>query len=202
MKIARLGRSGDGFVALKLHNRRTGMGLVWPAFDSPAAGCESSSAERRWFAVRTKARREQYAVEQLERRGVAIFFPRVLEVGRAHVAPLFPGYLFVHIALLAQYYRVIWTPGVRGFVAFGPTPAPVPEAVIGLMRASAGPGDVIRQRPRLGPGDRVAITGGPLAGLMAVIERPCSERGRVRILLDFLRQGASVELPVALIDRV
>jgi len=43
---------------------------------------------------------------------------------------------------------------------------------------------------------------GPLAGLMAVIERPCSERGRVRILFDFLRRGASVELPVALIDRV
>jgi hypothetical protein len=105
MKIGRLGRSGDGSVALKLHSRRAGMGLVWPAFDSPAAGCESSSAERRWYAVRTKARREQ---------------------------------------------------------------------------------DVV----------------GPLAGLMAVIERPCSERGRVRILFDFLRRGASVELPVALIDRV
>jgi transcriptional antiterminator RfaH len=201
MKIGHLRRHIDPFVALKLHKCSADMGLAWPAFDARPAGCESL-AERQWFAVRTKARREEYAGEQLKRRGVVVFFPRVLECGRAQVAPLFPGYLFVHIALLGQYYRVVWTPGVRCFVAFGATPAPVPEAVIRLLRASAGDGDVIHQQPRLRPGDRVEINRGPLAGLVAVIQQPCSGRGRVRILLDFLRRGASVELPVGLIDRV
>jgi hypothetical protein len=37
---------------------------------------------------------------------------------------------------------------------------------------------------------------------MAIIERPCSRRGRVKVLLDFLRQGATVEVPVGLVDRV
>lgn len=188
-------------MALKLHTRRARMGLAWPASES-AESRHQPGMERQWFAVRTKSKKEEYAVRQLERRGVAVFFPRVIEHGRQQAAPLFPGYLFVHIALLEQYYRVIWTPGVRTFVTFGAAPAPVPEGVVRFIRARAGAGDIIRQRPLLRPGDRVEIKGGPLAGLSAVIEQPCSERGRVRILLDFLRRGASVELPVGLIGRV
>jgi transcriptional antiterminator RfaH len=152
--------------------------------------------------VRTKARKEGYAVQQLERRGVAVFLPRILEFGRDEIAPLFPGYLFVHVALLEQYYRVIWTPGVRTFVAFGPTPTPVQDSVIRFIAASAGEGGIIRALAPFKTGDRVQIRSGPLAGLMAVVQRPCSGRGRVQILLDFLRQGATVELPAGLVDRV
>ena len=154
-----------------------------------------------WFVVRTKAKREDYALLQLERRGVAAFLPRVLEYGRDQIAPLFPGYLFVHIVLLAQYYRVVWAPGVRAFVAFGEVPTPVKDSVVHLIRASAVDG-VIRPFAPLKAGDRVQINGGPFAGLVAIIQRPCSPRGRVKILLDFLRQGISAELPVRLVDRI
>lgn len=51
-------------------------------------------------------------------------------------------------------------------------------------------------------GDRVQIAGGPLAGLMAVIEQPCPQRGQAKIFLDFLRRGATVELPVGLVDPI
>ena len=189
-------------VALKLHTDPRRMGLAWPVAEPLQVEREPLAAERRWFALRTKARKEGYALQHLERRGVVVFFPRILEPGQDQVAPLFPGYLFVSIALLEQYYRVIWTPGVRSFVAFGAAPAPVAESVIHLLRASADAGDVIRPRSRLRPGDRVEIKGGPLAGLVAVIQQPCSQRGRVKILLDFLRRGTSVELPIALIGRV
>jgi len=171
------------------------MGVAWPRSE----GC---GLEPQWYVVRTKPRKEDFAVQQLEGRGVRVFLPRVLEYGHDDVAPLFPGYLFVRIALLAQYYRVVWTPGVRGFVAFGATPTPVGDAVVRLILASAGEGGVIRQQPRLQAGDRVQITGGPLAGLMAVIEQPCSQRGRVKIFLDFLRRGATVELPVGLVESI
>ena len=152
--------------------------------------------------VRTKTRKEDFAVQQLERRGVAVFLPRILEYGRDEVAPLFPGYLFVHIALLEQYYRVVWAPGVRSFVAFGPTPTPVQEAVIRFIAASAGEGGIIRPLAPFKMGDRVQIKSGPLAGLVAVVQRPCSGHGRVQILLDFLRQGTTVELPIGYVDRV
>ncbi len=158
---------------------------------------QPQEAARYWYVVRTKSRKEDYAAQQLEGRGVAVFLPRIAEAGRDQIAPLFPCYLFVRIALLEQYYRVIWAPGVRGFVAFGAVPAPVPEAAVRLICASAEGDGVIRPRESLlRPGDRVQIKGGPLAGLVAVIEQPCPRRGRVRILLDFLRRGTTVELPV------
>src|SRR5256885_6440684 len=91
--------------------------------------------ERRWYVVRSKARKEDYAVQQLERRGVRVFLPRILEWGRDEVAPLFPGYLFVCIALLEQYYPVVWTPRVRSFVAFGATPPPLPDILISFIVA-------------------------------------------------------------------
>jgi transcriptional antiterminator RfaH len=171
------------------------MSPLWPPSEPHDRG-------RQWYVVRTKTRKEDYAVQQLERRGVAVFLPRILECGRDEIAPLFPGYLFVRIALLAQYYRVVWTPGIRSFVAFGPTPTPVQDSVIGFIAASADDEGVIRPLAPFKAGDRVQIRSGPLAGLVAVVQRPCSERGRVQILLDFLRQGATVELPVGLVDRV
>jgi transcriptional antiterminator RfaH len=163
---------------------------------------ELCSRDRQWYVVRTKVRKEDFAVQQLERRGVSVFLPRIVEYGRDQIEPLFPGYLFVRIALLEQYYRVVWSPGVRHFVAFGAVPTPVHDSVIYLIAASAGEGGVIRPLASFKAGDRVQIKSGPLAGLVAVIAKPCSQRGRVKILLDFLRQGASVELPVGLVDRV
>jgi transcriptional antiterminator RfaH len=171
------------------------MAFLEPAFEAPGR-------TRQWYVVRAKNRKDEYAVQQLERRGVSVFCPRIEEPGRAQVAPLFPGYLFVHIVLLDQYYRVAWTPGVRSFVAFGTVPTPVQDSVIQLIVASAGESGIIRPLSRFQPGDRVQITGGPLAGLVAIIERPCSQRGRVKVLLDFLRHGATVELPIGLVDRV
>jgi transcriptional antiterminator RfaH len=163
---------------------------------------ESVTSSRHWYVVRSKTRKEDYAVQQLERRGVAVFLPRIVEYNRDDVAPLFPGYLFVHIALLEQYYRVVWAPGVRSFVAFGPTPTPVAESVIRFIVASAGEGGISRPLAPFKTGDRVQITSGPLSGLIAVVQQHCSQRGRVRVLLDFLRQGTTVDVPVGLVNRV
>jgi len=181
-------------VALKLQPSWRRMPALAPLPDLRAQ-------EHRWYVVRSKARKEDYAVQQLERRGVRVFLPRILEWARGEVAPLFPSYLFVCIALLEQYYRVVWTPGVRSFVAFGATPTPVQDGVVAFIAASAGEGGVIRPLAPFRAGDRVQIKSGPFAGLVAVVQRPCSRPGRVQILLDFLRQGATVELPVGLVGR-
>jgi len=162
----------------------------------------SHNGGRQWFVVRTKARKEDFAAQQLERRGVPSFLPRIVEFGRDQIAPLFPCYLFVHITLPEHYYRVVWTPGVRNFVAFGAIPTPVQDDALHLIASSTGADGLIRPGSPFRPGDRVQIRSGPLAGLVAIIERPCSRRGRVNILLDFLRRGASVEVPVGLVDRV
>jgi transcriptional antiterminator RfaH len=169
---------------------------------APRPPFEHCSRDPEWYVVRTKPKREDYAAQQLGRRGVLAFLPRVLEYGREQVAPLFPCYLFVRVVLPDQYYRVAWTPGIRSFVAFGLTPTPISESAVALIAASGDEMGIIRPLASLRPGDRVEIRSGPLAGLAAIIQRPCSRRGRVNILLDFLRQGASVELPVGLVHRL
>lgn len=159
-----------------------------------------------WFVISTKPRREQYAQDQLARRGVETFLPRILESARvtnkAAVAPLFPGYLFVHIALEEQHFNVVWTPGVRKFIGFGALPSPLDDAVIEFLSARMGPEGVLRIAPAFKAGDVVRVKRGPLEGLVGIIENPVCGRGRVRVLMELLRRQTRVELPQQIIERI
>jgi transcriptional antiterminator RfaH len=159
-----------------------------------------------WYVIRSKPRKEDCALQNLVRRGIEVFFPRILEpVGWAtdwRAAPLFPGYLFVHIDLPSAYHTVIWTPGVKGFVAFGEIPTAVQPGIVNFLRGEAGTDGVIRPTTRYQAGQSVRIKRGPFAGLIGIIEKPCSERGRIRVLMEFLRRETAVELPVTAVGRV
>jgi transcriptional antiterminator RfaH len=142
---------------------------------------------REWYVVRTKPRRESYAQEQLIRRGVETFLPRILEPGRARpdptIGPLFPGYLFAHIDLAAQYNSVIWAPGVSRFVAFGEVPASIDGAAIEFLQARGGAEGIVRVMPTFEDGDMVRVTLGPLSGLVGVVQGYITGQGRVRVLM-------------------
>jgi len=159
-----------------------------------------------WFVVSTKARREKFAQEQLGRRGVDTFLPRILESACLRptpiVAPLFPGYLFVRIDLEDQYFDVVWTPGVRRFVGFGASPCPVDDAVIDFLHARIGKEGILRHVPVLRQGDVVRIKRGPFEGLVGIIENPGCGRGRVRVLMELLRRQTRVEVPQQILERV
>jgi transcription elongation factor/antiterminator RfaH len=167
---------------------------------------EMNETTAQWFVVRTKPRREEYAQWQLARRGVVTFLPRICEPARAGIhrviAPLFPGYLLVRIDLQAQYFDVVWTPGVSKFVAFGAVPCPLEDTVVDYLRTRAGDDGIIRAFPVFREGDRVRVKYGVLAGLEGVIESSVSGRGRVRILMELLRRQTRVELPQEFVDRV
>jgi transcriptional antiterminator RfaH len=159
-----------------------------------------------WYVVRTKPRKEECAERNLTRRGVDVFCPRILEpVGWTTewaTVPLFPGYLFVHVVLHSEYHSVMWAPGVKSFVAFGDLPTPVSPQIVNFLRAESGADGVIRPGQRLRAGERVKIKRGPFAGLIGIIEKPCAERGRIRVLMDFLRHGTAVELPITAVGRL
>jgi transcriptional antiterminator RfaH len=160
-----------------------------------------------WFVISTKARREQFAQDQLGRRSVETFLPRILEPGslraRPVIAPLFPGYLFVHIDLEDQYFDVVWTPGVRKFIGFGALPCPVDDAVVDFLQAQMGHEGILRRPVRVfKPGDMVRIKYGPFEGLVGIIENPGCGRGRVRVLMELLRRQTRVEVPERIVERV
>jgi transcriptional antiterminator RfaH len=158
-----------------------------------------------WFIARTKAQREAYAQENLEIRRLDVFLPRVIEVdfenrniARRRPAPLFPGYLFIRMNFPLDYYRVIWTPGVRDLVALGSGPVPIGDAVVESIRCRCDNSGVVRLPPApWSPGDRVEIPSGPFAGLLATVVSVMPRRRRVKLLIDFLAQQTPVEMPLA-----
>lgn len=164
------------------------------------------SSQRQWFVVHTKVRKEEYAQAQLGRRGVPTFLPWIHEPSRfavgSSLAPMFPSYLFAHVHLEAEYWDVMWAPGVRRVVGFGEAASPVDDSVIDYLRARAGSDGIVHVSPEFREGDRVRIKQGPFAGLMGIIERPGSGRGRVRVLMDLLRRQTRVEVPEELLLRV
>ena len=161
---------------------------------------------RQWFVISTKVRREQFAQDQLMRRDVATFLPRIMEPARTSlkpvIAPLFPGYLFVHIDLEEQYFDVVWTPGVRKFIGFGTLPSAVDDAVIDFLQAQVGNEGILRPVRVFKPGEVVRIKRGPFEGLVGIIENPGCGRGRVRVLMELLRRQTRVEVPEQIIERV
>lgn len=164
------------------------------------------SDPQQWYVVRSKPRREEYAQDQLLRRGVETFLPRILETSGSRleptIGPLFPGYLFARVDLLRQYNSVIWAPGVRSFVAFGEVPVAMDPAVVGFLRERCGAEGVVRVVRTFRDGDLVRIVRGPLSGLIGVVQGQVSGQARVRILMELLRRRTQVNVPVQLVEHV
>jgi transcriptional antiterminator RfaH len=159
-----------------------------------------------WFVARTKPNREEYAQRTLGLRGLRVFLPRIMEVGafgattRPAPAPLFPGYLFVWMNLSLDFQRVIWAPGIRELLCLGSGPVPVDERVIEQLRLRCDAQGVVHVAPApWHPGDRVEITAGPFAGLLATVETVMPRRQRIKLLIDFLARQTSVDMPLAAI---
>ncbi len=115
-------------------------------------------AEPRWYAAYTCAQHEKRVAEQLVERTVEHFLPLYASVRRwkdrrvALELPLFPGYVFVRLALRDR-LRVLQVPSVVRLVGFGGLPTALPDEQVEILRA--GPGRAIARPaasvPRRGP---------------------------------------------------
>ena len=143
-----------------------------------------------WYAVATKARDEAMAKANLERQNYRVFLPTISLKKRRRgrwvpvTEPLFPGYLFVSLALGADDPAPIRsTVGCIGLVRFGQAHIPVP---LSLIAALQGASDSAMDTPLpFNRGDKVRFTAGPFAGIEAVFDMP---RGadRAQVLLELL----------------
>ena len=149
-----------------------------------------------WYVVQTARHREALADLSIREAGLETYLPMARQwpppaVG-GEIAPLFAGYVFVRLALPEDFHTAAWLPGVRSFVTFGDTPAPVADEVIHFLRDREGPDGIIRCGDA--PSD-VTITHGALKGFSAVVETRLSKRQRVVVLLDILQRPVRVEVP-------
>jgi transcription antitermination factor NusG len=162
---------------------------------------KSTSNDQRWYAVHTRARHEKQIELRLRQTGVELFLPLVTEVHRWSdrrkeiSLPLFPCYLFVHIAPdPAARLSVLKTPGVLDFVgkSSGEIPAIADEELEQVRM-------VVQQQAKFSPcpflkeGQRVRIRGGVLDGLEGILS---SQKGASALVIsvELIQRSISVAL--------
>lgn len=154
-----------------------------------------------WYAAYTSANHERRVAQQFDVRAVEHFLPSYSSTRRwkdrqvTLQLPLFPGYVFVRIALRNR-LQVQQIPGIVRLVGFGGTPTPLPEQEIDVLRAALAGGMKAQPHAYLAVGRRVRVNNGPLAGLQGVLTRRKSGL-RVVISLDLIQRAVAVEMDEA-----
>src|SRR5580704_16407215 len=116
----------------------------------------------RWYAVYTSANHEKRVAEQLSVRNGEYFLPLYESVRRwkdrrvTLQMPLFPGYVFVRMALRDR-LPVQQIPGVARLVGFDGTPAALPDEEIDALRTSLESGVRAEPHPYLTVGRHVRL---------------------------------------------
>ena len=148
-----------------------------------------------WHVIHTKPRQEQRALENLQRQGFEAWLPMITleKVRRGHLAqvvePMFSRYLFIRLDTV----QTNWSPirstlGVSKLVAFGNTPAAVPDDLISALRNMPAPP---RER-MMNPGDEVQFVAGPLKGLRGIYQQHDGE-ARAMVLIELLSQPQTIQ---------
>jgi transcription antitermination factor NusG len=158
-------------------------------------------AEQRWYAAYTCAQHEKRVAAELGVREVEHFLPLYSSVRRWKDRrmkldlPLFPGYVFVRLALRDR-LRVVQIPSVVRLVGFNGLPAALPDEEMQILRACLCQALRAEPHPFLTLGRRVRITGGPFAGLEGVLKRKKNDL-RVIVSLELIQRSMAVDIDAA-----
>src|SRR5258708_7724423 len=137
---------------------------------------EHAMSQAQWYAAYTCAKHEKRVGGEVGARDVEHFLPMYSSV-RGWKArrvqwdlPLFPGYVFVRLALRDR-LRVVQIPSVVRLVGFGGLPTALPDTEMEILQAGPLAGPKPGPQPLLAVGRRPPITGGPVEGVEGVLER-------------------------------
>ncbi len=109
--------------------------------------------------------------------------------------PLFPGYVFVRMALVDR-LRVLQVPSVVHLVGFNGHLAALPDAEIEGLKNGLTGGVRAEPHPFLTAGRRVRIKAGPLEGREGILLR---RKGSLRVVLsiELIQRSIVVDVDVA-----
>ncbi|HET7439694.1 MAG TPA: UpxY family transcription antiterminator [Terriglobales bacterium] len=162
--------------------------------------------EARWYAAYTNPRHERQVALQLDRTNIESFVPVYRSVRRWKdrrkelELPLFPGYVFVHIALRDR-LRILQLPGVVHFVSFHGKPAPLPASDIEALRNGLSRSALAQPHPYLKIGRRVRVHSGPMAGMEGILIRR-KDKFRVVLSIHLIQRSVAVEVDEAEIEAI
>src|SRR5882757_3769893 len=172
------------------------------SFDSqPRVALPGDYLGQRWYAAYTCANHEKRVREQLEQRSIESYLPVYEAVRRWKdrrmrlQLPLFPGYVFVRMALVDR-LRVLQVPSVVRLIGFNGHLAALPDAEIEGLKNGLASG--VRAEPYsfLTNGRRVRIKAGPLEGREGILLR---RKGNLRVVLsiELIQRSIVVDVDVA-----
>ena len=143
-----------------------------------------------WYAIHSKPRQEERALENLQRQGFEAWLPlltieKVLRSKLVQVVePMFSRYLFIRL----DTEQTNWSPirstlGVSKLVSFGNRPAVVADELIEALQ------QLPEQAPQrlIQPGQQVKIVSGPLRGLEGIYQQADGEL-RAMVLIELLNK--------------
>ena len=154
--------------------------------------------EANWYAAYTSANHEKRVGDHLRERSVEYFLPlyeceRRWKDRRVKLqTPLFPGYIFVRIAL-RDLLRVLQIPGVVHLVGFAGHPASLPQEDIQAIQDCLSQGLHAEPHPYFRVGRRMQVKSGPLQGLEGVVVGR-KNRSRFVLSFDLLQRAIAIEM--------
>lgn len=152
----------------------------------------------RWYVVYTCPRHERRVAEQIEQRRISCFLPvyrsarRWKDRRKELELALFPGYVFVRLALKDR-LRVLQLASVVRFVSCNGYPVPLPDSEVELLMNGLCRGVRAAPHPYLTVGRRVRVRSGPLAGAHGVLLRR-KDKFRVVLSLSLIMRSVAVEV--------
>jgi transcription antitermination factor NusG len=151
---------------------RNGGALLFQSFGKAVS--LDMDKNRCWLAAYTRSQHEAKVAEQLNGKGLESLLPtfekftRWSDRVRRSTAPLFPGYVFVHVSKGEQ-VLVLQTFGVVKLVSVAGRPVQLREEEVERLQAcSAHPG-VVEPHPFLRIGHRVRVKHGPFVGCEGIL---------------------------------
>ncbi|MGP0123215.1 transcription/translation regulatory transformer protein RfaH [Pseudomonas bubulae] len=154
-----------------------------------------------WYLVQCKPKQDERAEENLMRQGYACSRPvcsreKLLRGKRQLVQEsLFPGYLFIHMPLGANWAPLRSSRGVARVVAFGGQPLPVSQQLVEQLQARAQ-SCLLRA---FKPGERVTLKEEGFAGIESIFMSMDGEE-RVILLINLMNRQQQISMPLASIS--
>ena len=157
--------------------------------------------ESAWYAVWTRARHESRVLDQLQRKALEAFLPKVARWSRWKDRkkriewPLFPGYCFVRIDP-SETLPVLKCAGVVSVVSSNGRPAAIPDLEIDSIRTLVESELSYDPCPLVKIGQLVQVVSGPLKGVVGRLTRK-GNHARLVLSVNLIGQGVAVELDAA-----
>jgi len=168
---------------------------------------DTDSRNRRcWLAAYTKSRHECHVANQLQQKNLEFLLPTYQRLARwsdrikRSEAPLFPGYIFVHVSDRER-VPVLETMGVVHLVSIAGKPAVLCDDDVARLHACALRWGDVEPHPYLRIGHRVRVKHGPFAGWEGtLVEKQNSQR--LVINVDQIMKSVSINLHGADVEAI